>query len=46
VDPKFNNSLDGFILLDVFKIPENTIESLSKDVNDGSILERFYSNRE
>ncbi|MEZ5104546.1 MAG: lysophospholipid acyltransferase family protein [Draconibacterium sp.] len=46
VDPKFNNSLDGFILLDVFKVPENTIESLSKDVNDGSILERFYSNRE
>ncbi len=46
IDPKFNNSLDGFILLDLFKIPENTIESLSKDANDGSILERFYSNRE
>lgn len=46
VDPKFNNCLDGFILLDVFKVPENVIESLSKDVNDGTILERFYSNRE
>lgn len=46
VDPKFNNSLDGFIILDVFDVPENTIESLSKDVNDGSILERFYSHRE
>ncbi len=46
VDPKFNNSLDGFIILDVFDIPENTIESLSEDANDGSILERFYSNRE
>ncbi|MBN2635552.1 MAG: lysophospholipid acyltransferase family protein [Prolixibacteraceae bacterium] len=46
VDPKFNNSLDGLIILDVFDIPATTIESLSKDVNDGSILERFYSNRE
>ena len=46
VDPKFNNCLDGFIILDVFNVPENMIESLSKDANDGSILERFYSNRE
>ncbi|HOI50337.1 MAG TPA: hypothetical protein PK167_13585, partial [Prolixibacteraceae bacterium] len=46
VDPKFNNCLDGLIVLDIFDVPKNTIESLSKEVNDGSILERFYSNRE
>lgn len=46
VDPKFNNCLDGLILLDVYDVPKNTIESLSKEANDGSILKRFYSNRE
>jgi putative hemolysin len=46
VDPKFNNCLDGLIILDVFDVPKNTIESLSKEANDGSILERFYSSRE
>ncbi len=46
VDPKFNNSLDGLIVLDVNDVPKTTIESLSKEANDGSILERFYTNRE
>jgi putative hemolysin len=46
VDPNFNNCLDGFIVLDVFQVPKNVIESLSKEVNDGSILERFYTHRE
>ncbi len=46
VDPKFNNCLDGLIILDLYDVPRNTIESLSKEANDGSILERFYSNRE
>ena len=46
VDPKFNNCLDGLIVLDVNDVPKNTIESLSKEANDGSILERFYAHRE
>lgn len=46
VDPKFNNCLDGMIVLDVYDIPKDAIDSLSKEVNDGVILERFYSNRE
>ena len=46
LDPKFNNCLDGMIVVDVFDIPKEAIESLSKEVNDGVILERFYSNRE
>lgn len=46
VDPKFNNCLDGLIFLDVYDVPKNTIESLSKETNDGAILNRFYNNRE
>jgi len=46
IDPKFNNSLDGFLILDVYDVPENIIESLSKEINDGSILNRFYWDRE
>jgi putative hemolysin len=46
VDPLFNNCLDGLIVLDIYDVPIATIESLSKEVNDGSLLERFYSNRE
>jgi putative hemolysin len=46
VDPKFNNCLDGLIALDLCDIPANTIESLSKEANDGSILQQFYSNRQ
>lgn len=44
IDPKFNNALDGLIILDLFEVPMNIIESLSKEINDESILERFYSN--
>ncbi|MGD9557324.1 MAG: GNAT family N-acyltransferase, partial [Mangrovibacterium sp.] len=40
VDPMFNNCLDGLILLDVYDVPKTVIESLSKEVNDGSILKR------
>jgi len=46
VDPKFNNCLDGLIVLDIFNVPVNIIESLGKEVNDGSLLDRFYSSRE
>lgn len=41
VDPKFNNCLDGLMILDLFDVPMNTIESLSKELDDHSILERF-----
>lgn len=41
VDPKFNNALDGLIILDLFQVPMETIKSLSKEINDKSILERF-----
>ncbi len=41
VDPKFNNCLDGLMVLDLLDVPMNTIEALSKEINDKSILERF-----
>ncbi len=45
VDPAFNDSIDGLIFLDVFNIPMQVLEALSKDVNDSSILDRFVSHR-
>jgi putative hemolysin len=41
IDPKFNNALDGLIILDLFDVPIETISSLSREINDDSILERF-----
>ena len=42
IDPKFNMCLDGLLILDLFDVPMNTIESLSKEMNDDTILSRFY----
>ncbi len=41
IDPKFNNALDGFIILDIFNVPTTMIESLSKELNDPQMMERF-----
>jgi len=41
VDPLFNNCLDALIVVDVFGVPFEIIESLSKEINDQSLLERF-----
>jgi len=46
VDPKFNNCVDGMLVLDIFDIPRSTIDSLSKEFNDMSLLNRFYTHRE
>ncbi|MGE5394982.1 MAG: lysophospholipid acyltransferase family protein [Candidatus Saccharibacteria bacterium] len=42
VDPKFNYSLDGLIVLDMFDVPQDIIESLSKEANDSSILRESH----
>jgi putative hemolysin len=44
IDPKFNNALDGLIILDLFDVPPDTIAALSREINDVSILERFSFN--
>ncbi len=41
VDPKFNNCVDGLMILDLFDVPLNTLKALSKELEDDSILERF-----
>jgi len=41
IDPKFNMCLDGLLVLDLFDVPMSTIESLSKEINDDTILNRF-----
>jgi putative hemolysin len=41
LDPKFNNSLDGLLLLDLLEIPEKTIQMLSKEMDKNFIFERF-----
>ena len=41
VDPKFNNCLDGLMLVDIFDLPHETLKVFAKDLDDNSILERF-----
>lgn len=41
IDPKFNMCLDGLLILDLFDVPMSTIESLSREINDDTILSRF-----
>ena len=41
IDPKFNNALDGLMILDLFEVPLGIIEGLSKEINDTAIMERF-----
>jgi putative hemolysin len=41
IDPKFNNALDGLLMLDILDVPQTFIKALSKELNDESILERF-----
>jgi putative hemolysin len=46
VDPKFNNALDGLLILDLLSVPMSVILSLSKEINDKSILDRFEQQEE
>ncbi|MFW5886683.1 MAG: GNAT family N-acyltransferase [Bacteroidota bacterium] len=45
LDPKFNNALDGLLVLDVFDIPGDIIVALSREVEDKSILARFFEDK-
>ncbi|MDP4963538.1 MAG: lysophospholipid acyltransferase family protein [Salibacteraceae bacterium] len=33
-DPKFNNALDGFMLLDIYDMPQETLKSLMKELEN------------
>ncbi len=41
IDPKFNNALDGLLIMDLYDVPMETITSLSKEISDKSLLDRF-----
>ncbi len=41
VDPLFNYCVDGLMVLDIFDVPFQTLKSLSKELDDESILLRF-----
>jgi len=43
IDPNFNDCLDGLLVLDLFDVPMKVVESLSKEINDDTILQRFSS---
>jgi putative hemolysin len=45
LDPKFNDALDGLLVQDLYDVPMETIASLSKEIHDDSILERFMAGR-
>jgi len=41
IDPKFNNCLDGLMILDLYEVPEEIIWGLAREINNPSIFERF-----
>ena len=41
IDPKFNDALDGLLILDIYDVPMSVFESLSKELNDDSLMDRF-----
>lgn len=41
IDPKFNNCLDGLLILDSYQAPVELIHGLAREMNDPSIVERF-----
>jgi len=41
IDPLFNDCLDGLLILDLYDVPPEVIASLSREMNDQSIFERF-----
>jgi putative hemolysin len=43
IDPKFNDSLDGLLVLDLHNVPEDTIRMLSKEM-DGKLLQARFKN--
>ena len=41
IDPLFNNCLDALTILDLYELPIDMIENLSKEINDDSLMNRF-----
>lgn len=41
VDPAFNNTLDALLLVDINKIPTDSLEMLGKELNKPEVMKRF-----
>ncbi len=41
VDPDFNYSIDGLMLLDVYDVPQETVKALAKELDENQLLKRF-----
>jgi hypothetical protein len=46
IDPKFNNCLDGLMILDLYEVPEEIISGLSREMKDPSVMSRFRAKQE
>lgn len=45
VDPKFNNALDGLMLLDLLELPLDTLNQAVKEINDESVVNAFVQRK-
>jgi hypothetical protein len=41
IDPKFNDCLDGLLILDLYNVPSDYLKGLSKEMNIDSVIDRF-----
>lgn len=41
IDPKFNDCLDGLLILDLYNVPPDYLKGLSKEMNIDSVIDRF-----
>ncbi len=41
VDPKFNNALDGLLVMDLFNVPTETLLGLAKEFGDKDLITKF-----
>ena len=41
IDPHFNNSLDGLVLLDLYDVPASTIKGLAREMEDDELMAKF-----
>ena len=46
LDPKFNNCLDGLMVLDLYDVPEEVINSLSEEIQDKDLLKFLKKKKE
>lgn len=43
IDTHFNDSLDGFIIADIFDIPRAEMSAITKDISDPSVIEKRFT---